>query len=210
MNIAQVCLWGHPDENALYCKRTCIASYWPIKRKHSPAFSCGQRICILSEMMTPSPHPSTVYCLFACKLYAHAPILLLRFWWIPSATYRRCRGRWRKKDCFGTCGLSLRARPHGNALLCKHTCFAYRPHGSCKRSAWKCTFLKLGLGVKKYENAALTFSCGRWIHILGVTPLPRPSTTSLQPLNPATCHNNNNNNGRLHACVGVSCNLLAL
>uniref|UniRef100_A0A671U525 Phospholipase A2 n=1 Tax=Sparus aurata TaxID=8175 RepID=A0A671U525_SPAAU len=30
-----------------------------------------------------------------------------------------------------------------------------------------------------------------------------------RPLNPATSHNNNNNNGGLHACVRVSCNLLA-
>ena len=103
-----------------------------------------------------------------------------------------------------------------SALLCKHTCFAYRSHGSWKRSAWKCTFLKPGLRVEKSKNAALAFSCGRWIHILGRTPLPSPSpsshplTTSLRPVNTAVSHNNNNNNGGLHACVGVSCNLLAL
>ena len=35
-----------------------------------------------------------------------------------------------------------------------------------------------------------------------MTPLPHPWTSSLQPLNPATSHNNNNiNNGGLHACV---------
>ena len=40
-----------------------------------------------------------------------------------------------------------------------------------------------------------------------MTPLPRPSTSSLRPLNPATSHNNsnnNNNNGGLHACVGAA------
>ena len=40
-----------------------------------------------------------------------------------------------------------------------------------------------------------------------MTPLPRLSTSSLRPLNPATSHNNNNNynnNGRLHACVGAA------
>ena len=55
-----------------------------------------------------------------------------------------------------------------------------RPHGSCKRSACKHTFLKPGLRV---------------------TPSPHPSTSSLQPLNPAMSHHNNNNIGGLHACV---------
>ena len=64
---------------------------------------------------------------------------------------------------------------------------ADRPHGSWKRSAWKGIFLKTGLRVEKYENAALPFSCGRWIRILSKTmmPSPHPSTSCLQPLNPA-------------------------
>ena len=72
---------------------------------------------------------------------------------------------------------------------------AHRPHGSCKRSGWKC----------KSKNATLAFLCGQWICILSIsmTPFPYPLTSSLRPLNPAMFHinNNNNNNGGLHACV---------
>ena len=52
------------------------------------------------------------------------------------------------------------------------------------------------------ENAALAFSCGQRIRTLCVsmTPSPHPSTSSLRPLNPVTSLNNNNN-GKLHACV---------
>ena len=73
------------------------------------------------------------------------------------------------------------------------------PHGSCRHSAWKCTFLKPGLRVEKSENAALAFLCGQWICILSVSmmPTPHPSTSSLWPLNPAMSHNNNDNGGLL-------------
>ena len=76
---------------------------------------------------------------------------------------------------------------------------ADRPHGSCKHSACKHTFLKPGLRVEKSEN--LVFWCGQRICILCVsmTPSPHPSTSSLQTLNPVSSHNNNN--GGLHACV---------
>ena len=74
---------------------------------------------------------------------------------------------------------------------------ANHPYGSWKRSAWKRTVLKTGLGVEKSENAALPFSCGWRICILSKTMMPSP--------HPATSHNNNNNNnnnnGRLHARV---------
>ena len=78
---------------------------------------------------------------------------------------------------------------------------ANRPHGSCKHSAWKCTFLKPVLGVEKSANAALAFLCGQQICIPSETmkPSPHPSTSCLRPLNPAT--SNNNNSGGLHACV---------
>ena len=74
---------------------------------------------------------------------------------------------------------------------------AYRPHLFCKY-----TFLKPGLMVEKFENTALAFSCGQRIRTLCVsmTPSPHPSNSSLRPLNPATSHNNNTNNGGLHAC----------
>ena len=68
----------------------------------------------------------------------------------------------------------------------------------------KILYLKPGLRVEKSENATLAFSCGQWIRILCVSMAqsPSPSTSSLQPLNPAPSHNNNNyNNGGLHACV---------
>ena len=63
---------------------------------------------------------------------------------------------------------------------------ADRPHGSCKRSAWKRTFLKPGLRVEKSENAVLLSSCVnsestyfayQWRH-------HPPLTSSLWPLNP--------------------------
>ena len=76
---------------------------------------------------------------------------------------------------------------------------ADRPYGSCKHSVCKRTFLKPGVRVEKSKNAALVFSCGRRICILCITPSSHHSTSSLQPLNPATSHNNNNNGG-LHAC----------
>ena len=84
------------------------------------------------------------------------------------------------------------------------TVLAHRPHGSWKCSAWKRTFLKMGLRVQKSQNAALPFPCGQQIRILSetMTPSPHPSTSSLGPLNPTTSHNNNNNNnGGLHAHV---------
>ena len=60
----------------LFCENACFPSFWPtvhmdpestapekstfLKSKNAALpFSCGQRICILSDMMTPSPHPST-------------------------------------------------------------------------------------------------------------------------------------------------------
>ena len=57
---------------------------------------------------------------------------------------------------------------------------AGRPLGSCKRSAWKRTFL-----IRMLSEA--------------MTPSPHPSTSCLRPLNPTTSHNNNN--GGLHVCV---------
>ena len=61
-------------------------------------------------------------------------------------------------------------------------------------------FFKRGPRVEKSENAALSFSCGRRIRILWVSMI----RSSLQPLNPATYHddnNNKNNNVGLYACV---------
>ena len=79
---------------------------------------------------------------------------------------------------------------------------ADRPHGS-----WKRTFLKTGLRVEKYENAALPFSCGCRIRLLSetITPSPHPSTSSLWPLNPVTSHNNNG--GWQHACAGTAADI---
>ena len=97
----------------------------------------------------------------------------------------------------------VRGHPHGNAFVCKHTCFA---------SVWaivhmdpvntvlvNAPILKPGLRVEKFENAALASSCGGgesayfaywWRH----RPIPRP-------LNLSSHNNNNNNNGGLHACI---------
>ena len=89
---------------------------------------------------------------------------------------------------------------HMEMLLCSKLVFrivlANRPHGSCKS-----TFPKPDLRVEKSGNAALTSPYGRRICILCVsmTPSPHPSTSNLQPLNPAMSHNNNN--GGLHVCV---------
>ena len=99
---------------------------------------------------------------------------------------------------------TVRDRPHGNTFVRKCMfciVLADRPHASCKHRACKRTFLKPSLWVEKFENADLAFSCGQRILILCVsmTPSPHPSTSSLQPLNPETPHDNNN--GGLHACV---------
>ena len=97
--------------------------------------------------------------------------------------------------------------PHGNASVCKRTCFGlFWPvvHMDLVNAVPVNTlFLKPGLRVEKSENAALVFSCGRRICILcaSMTPSPQPSTSGHRPLNPATSHNNNNNNGGLNACV---------
>ena len=70
-----------------------------------------------------------------------------------------------------------RGHPHGNAFLCKRTCFA---------SFW--LIIQMDPVNAVPVNAIF---------------LNRVSfTSSLQPLNPATFqNNNNNNNGGLHACV---------
>ena len=105
----------------------------------------------------------------------------------------------------------LKGHPHGKAL-CTRTFWivlANRLNGSCKYSAYKRTFLKPGVRMAKFENAALAFSFGQRIRILCISmmPSPHPSTSSLPPLNPAMSHNNNNNNNNnnknsgLHACV---------
>ena len=108
------------------------------------------------------------------------------------------------------CRWNLRGRPDGDAPSFVEThmyciVLATRPHGSWKRSAWKRTFLKLGLRVEKSEN-----TCWRRISILSgmMTPSPHPSTSSLRPLNPVASRNNNNNNGGLHACDPIFWNLL--
>ena len=71
---------------------------------------------------------------------------------------------------------------------------ADRPHGNI--------LFFPGLSLGKSKNAALVFSCGWQIRILCISMPPslHPSTSSLQPLNPATSHNNNNYVG-LQACV---------
>ena len=131
-------------------------------------FSCRQQIRILSVSMMPSPHPltsslclpiswqgssewvgdfghsPTVSLYTVRKLYAHAPSLLLCFWWISSTTYRPgtwtmvfwvlnsgsvwtqiflkwCRGRQRKKDRYGTCGLGLTLQTFQISLNCFQT-----------------------------------------------------------------------------------------
>ena len=82
--------------------------------------------------------------------------------------------------------------------------FFDRSHGCRKRSAWKRTFLKMGLRVEKSENAASHFPVDSESAYL-MTPSPHPSTSYLWPLNPTMSHNinnnNNNYNGGLHACV---------
>ena len=78
---------------------------------------------------------SSTVCLYtACKLYAHAPSLLLHFGWISSATHSP--GIWSKecfpmmprkmggKDSFGRCGRGL--------SLCCHS-FVYNPPSGGKK-----------------------------------------------------------------------------
>ena len=78
---------------------------------------------------------SSTVCLYtACKLYAHAPSLLLHFGWISSTTHSP--GIWSKecfpmmprkmggKDSFGTCGRGL--------SLCCHS-FVYNPPSGGKK-----------------------------------------------------------------------------
>ena len=61
-------------------------------------------------------------------------------------------------------------------------------------------FWNLVSGWKNLQTLPpVAFSCGQRICILCVSVTPSP--TSIQPLNPATSRNNNNNYGGLHACV---------
>ena len=88
--------------------------------------------------------PSTV-CLFtACKLNAHAPSLLLRFWWMEyelqcfwsfSVVFsgsvwtqiflKRCWGRWRKKRLFRPSGLGLSILISNHIWICNASYVKY-------------------------------------------------------------------------------------
>ena len=77
------------------------------------------------------------------------------------------------------------------------------PHRFGRSSAW---ILWTHFFETCSEGEKIAFSRGRRMRILCVltAPSPRPSTSSLRPLNPATSRNNNNNSnnsGGLHACV---------
>ena len=50
--------------------------------------------------------------------------------------------------------------------------------------------------LRGHPHGCFASSCGR--RILSMMPISHPSTSSLQPLNPATSHNINNKNGGLH------------
>ena len=69
-------------------------------------------------------------------------------------------------------------------LLC-----ANAPNGSCKCSACKCTFLKPGHRVEKFEKAALVFSFGQRIRIIceSMTPLPHPLRQQATPKPAVNC-----------------------
>ena len=94
---------------------------------------------------------------------------------------------------------SLRVHPHGNASVCKLTCFAsFCPivHMDPVNSLfWNLVSKKnlKTLPLRPRVDSESAYVAYRWRH--------RPSTSNLRPLNPATSHNNNNNNNNgLHAC----------